>query len=47
MLTVQPARLLGIEKRKGVLAEGADADMVLLDAQMQISGVMARGVGFD
>ncbi|HEV3220822.1 MAG TPA: N-acetylglucosamine-6-phosphate deacetylase [Candidatus Acidoferrales bacterium] len=47
MLTVQPARLLGIEKRKGVLAEGADADMVLLDAQMQISGVIARGVGFD
>ncbi len=47
MLTVQPARLLGIEKRKGVLAAGADADLVLLDAQMRVSGVMTRGVGFD
>jgi N-acetylglucosamine-6-phosphate deacetylase len=29
------------------LAAGADADLVLLDAQMQITGVMTRGVGFD
>jgi N-acetylglucosamine-6-phosphate deacetylase len=47
MLTYQPARLLGLEKRKGVLATGADADLVLLDAKMEISGVMTRGVGFD
>ena len=47
MLTLQPARLLGIEKRKGILAAGADADLVLLDAKMKITGVMTRGVGFD
>ncbi len=47
MLTHQPAKLLGIEKRKGVLAAGADADLVLLDAKMEITGVMTRGVGFD
>jgi N-acetylglucosamine-6-phosphate deacetylase len=47
MLTEQPARLLGLEKRKGVLAAGADADLVLFDVKMQISGVMTRGVGFD
>ena len=46
MLTHQPAKLLGIEKRKGVLAAGADADLVLLDAKMEITGVMTRGVGF-
>ncbi|MFZ0820246.1 MAG: N-acetylglucosamine-6-phosphate deacetylase [Candidatus Acidiferrales bacterium] len=47
MLTYQPAKLLGLEKRKGVLAAGADADLVLLDAKMEVSGVMTRGVGFD
>jgi N-acetylglucosamine-6-phosphate deacetylase len=47
MLTYQPAKLLGLEKRKGVLTAGADADLVLLDAKMEISGVMTRGVGFD
>jgi N-acetylglucosamine-6-phosphate deacetylase len=47
MLTYQPAKLLGLEKRKGVLTAGADADLVLLDAEMEITGVMTRGVGFD
>jgi N-acetylglucosamine-6-phosphate deacetylase len=47
MLTYQPAKLLGLEKRKGVLAAGADADLVLLDGKMEIAGVMTRGVGFD
>jgi N-acetylglucosamine-6-phosphate deacetylase len=36
-----------LEKRKGVLAAGADADLVLLDGKMEIAGVMTRGVGFD
>jgi N-acetylglucosamine-6-phosphate deacetylase len=45
MLTANPARLLGLEGRKGVLAAGADADMVLLDAGLQVQGVMTRGVG--
>ena len=45
MLTENPARLLGLEARKGVLAPGADADMVFLDAQMQVVGVMTRGAG--
>jgi len=46
MLTENPARLLGLEARKGVLAPGADADLVLLDAQMQVVGVMTRGQGW-
>jgi N-acetylglucosamine-6-phosphate deacetylase len=47
MLTHQPARLLGLDKRKGVLMAGADADLVLLNPKMEIAGVMTRGVGFD
>ena len=45
MLTWNPARLLGLEKRKGVLAPGADADLVLLDSSLDVAGVMTRGVG--
>jgi N-acetylglucosamine-6-phosphate deacetylase len=47
MLTFYPARLLGLEARKGTLAAGADADLVFLDAQLQISRVVTRGVGLD
>jgi N-acetylglucosamine-6-phosphate deacetylase len=46
MLTENPARLLGLEARKGVLMPGADADMVFLDAEMQVAGVMTRGQGW-
>jgi N-acetylglucosamine-6-phosphate deacetylase len=47
MLTHQPARLLGLDKHKGALMAGADADLVLLNPKMEIAGVMTRGVGFD
>jgi N-acetylglucosamine-6-phosphate deacetylase len=46
MATFNPARVLGVEARKGILAAGADADLVLLDEQLQVAGVMARGVGW-
>jgi N-acetylglucosamine-6-phosphate deacetylase len=45
MLTFYPARLLGLEFRKGVIAAGADADLVFLDSQLQISRVVTRGIG--
>lgn len=45
MLTSNPARLLGIGKTKGVLAAGADADLVLLDSNLNVRGVLTRGVG--
>jgi N-acetylglucosamine-6-phosphate deacetylase len=47
MLTANPARQIGLESRKGVLAPGADADLVLLDEKLEISGVMTRGAGLD
>ena len=45
MATLNPARLLGLEKKKGVLAPEADADLVLLDENLRVVGVMTRGFG--
>ena len=44
MVTVNPATLLGIEFKKGVLRAGADADIVLLDESLQVQNVWVRGV---
>ena len=46
MVTSNPARQIGLISRKGVLAAGADADLVFLDANLEVSGVMTRGAGF-
>src|SRR6516162_3685776 len=43
MLTLNPATLLGIEFKKGVLRTGADADIVLLNDALEITQVWARG----
>ncbi len=47
MLTLYPARVLGIESRKGILAPGADADLVLLDKDLRIIRVVTRGAGLN
>ena len=47
MLTIYPAQLLGLESRKGIIAAGADADLVFLDSQLQISKVVTRGRGLE
>ena len=47
MLTANPARLLRLERRKGALIPGTDADLVLLDTDMQVKGVMTRGAGLE
>jgi N-acetylglucosamine-6-phosphate deacetylase len=44
MLTLNPATLLGLEFKKGSLRAGADADIVLLDDRLLVSGVWTRGV---
>jgi N-acetylglucosamine-6-phosphate deacetylase len=44
MATLVPACRLGLEARKGVIAPGADADLVLLTPDLNVAGVMARGV---
>jgi N-acetylglucosamine-6-phosphate deacetylase len=43
MLTTNPAKLLGIEFKKGALRTGADADIVLLDQNLQLTNVWTRG----
>jgi N-acetylglucosamine-6-phosphate deacetylase len=44
MLTANPAKLLGIEFKKGALRTGADADIVLLDENLQVTKVWTRGL---
>jgi len=45
MLTVLPARRLGVAGKKGIIAVGADADLVALTPDLRIAGVMTRGAG--
>lgn len=45
MATSNAAKRVGLEGKKGVLAPGADADLVLLTDKLEVAGVMTRGVG--
>lgn len=42
-LSANPARLLGMDERIGSLEPGKDADLVILDADFDLRGVMRRG----
>ncbi|WP_208865652.1 N-acetylglucosamine-6-phosphate deacetylase [Streptomyces viridochromogenes] len=42
-LSANPARLLGMDDRIGSLEPGKDADLVVLDAEFELKGVMRRG----
>ncbi|MEE8557075.1 MAG: N-acetylglucosamine-6-phosphate deacetylase [Myxococcota bacterium] len=44
MATLTPAQVLGIEDRKGRIAAGADADFLLLDADLELRSVYRRGL---
>jgi N-acetylglucosamine-6-phosphate deacetylase len=44
MLTLNPAKLLGIEFKKGSLRAGADADILLLDSALNVTEVYTRGI---
>lgn len=45
MATILPARRLGIAGKKGIIAVGADADLVALTPDLRVAGVMTRGSG--
>jgi N-acetylglucosamine-6-phosphate deacetylase len=42
-LSANPARLLGIDDRTGSLQAGKHADLVVLDAEFHLAGVMRQG----
>jgi N-acetylglucosamine-6-phosphate deacetylase len=44
MLTLNPAKLLGIEHKKGTLRPNADADVVLLSEALEVTEVFTRGL---
>ncbi|MBB4661311.1 N-acetylglucosamine-6-phosphate deacetylase [Conexibacter arvalis] len=44
MAATTPAQLLGIADRKGSIAPGRDADLVVLGDDLALAGVLARGV---
>ncbi len=41
--TANPARILGLARKKGILAPGADADLVLLDRALRVTQVLVQG----
>ncbi len=43
MMTLTPARLMGVDSRKGSLVAGRDADIVLFDDEVKVRLVMVRG----
>lgn len=43
-LTINPARLLGVDDRKGQIAVGMDADLVLLDEDLNVMKTYCRGI---
>ncbi|HUI71941.1 MAG TPA: amidohydrolase family protein, partial [Spirochaetia bacterium] len=43
MMTLTPARIMGVHARKGSLEPGKDADIVLLDDDLSVRLVMVRG----
>ena len=45
MMTILPARRLGLAGKKGIIAVGADADLVVLTPDLHVAGVMTRGAG--
>jgi N-acetylglucosamine-6-phosphate deacetylase len=44
MLTINPAKLFGIEHKKGTLRVNADADIILLNDSLQVTQVFTRGL---
>jgi N-acetylglucosamine-6-phosphate deacetylase len=45
MATILPARRISLAGKKGIIAEGADADLVVLTPDLRVVGAMTRGAG--
>jgi len=47
MATFNPAKRIGLDSAKGVLAPGADADLVFLTSDQTVARVVTRGKGLE
>jgi N-acetylglucosamine-6-phosphate deacetylase len=45
LATYNPARVLGMEKRKGIIATGADADFAILNQRGEVLNTVIGGIG--
>ncbi len=43
MMTATPARMIGLEKKKGSISSGMDADLLIFDEDINVSHVMVGG----
>ena len=43
LLTVNPAKLIGVFDKKGSIADGKDADLVILDEENNVKDTFVRG----
>jgi N-acetylglucosamine-6-phosphate deacetylase len=43
MMTKNPATIMGVNDRKGTLAEGLDADITIFDEQINIRATIVNG----
>jgi N-acetylglucosamine-6-phosphate deacetylase len=46
MMTSTPAQIIGADDRKGTIAPGKDADVVIFDAEINIKTVIVKGIVF-
>jgi len=46
MATATPARILGLDKKKGIINSGMDADLVVMDREFRVRLVMSDGKVF-
>lgn len=45
MMTLTPARIIGLDRTKGSISVGKDADLICFDSDIQIKGTMVCGKG--
>jgi N-acetylglucosamine-6-phosphate deacetylase len=43
MASANTARVLGLDRQKGVIADGYDADLILLDKELHVRETWVRG----
>jgi len=43
MITYNPASVMGIQGRKGILAPGKDADICIFDKELDVITVLVKG----